>query len=193
MPHARKSQPGPMSQRNRDGQDVLTFLEKFPLTEFTRSQIARGSGVPDNYRISPAVCLARAAAELRGARIEDYSVSKDPARNGAWTLRYIPEGKGDAYGAHDANRSSRTAITHVENARRACQFAAKNPNIPASAGYKHVGNAFGTCLSTVESIQELTAELWENNRKLLEAAALIAAYEADDPKPPNLSIVSDRP
>ena len=181
MPRARASRPTEMPQRNRDAHDVLTFLEKFPLTEFTSSQIARGSGIPDNYRISRAISLARVAAELRGARIEDFSVSKDPARNGAWTVRYIPEGKGDAYGAHDANRSSRTAITYVENARRACEAAAKNPSIPASAGYKHVGTAFGTCVSTIESIQELTAEIWETNRKLLEAAALIAAYQADDP------------
>ncbi len=165
MPRARSSKPPKTSQRERDGADVLEFLEKFPTKEFTQSQIARGSGVPDNYRIGPAVCLARAAAELRGARIETYSRSKEPTRNGALTLRYLPAGKGDADVAQDAN----------------------------PAGYAHVGNAFGVCLSTVSSIQELTKELWDKNNKLLEAAARIAEYEANGGKPPGLSIVSDRP
>src|SRR6266568_5619851 len=151
MPRARSSKPPKTSQRERDGADVLEFLEKFPTKEFTQSQIARGSGVPDNYRIGPAVCLARAAAELRGARIETYSRSKEPTRNGALTLRYLPAGKGDADVAQDANRSSRAAITRLEDARRACDFASKNSQVAESAGYAHVGNAFGVCLSTVSS------------------------------------------
>src|SRR5258707_38761 len=111
MPRDRATQPPLKSQVNRDAADVLAFLEKFPMMEFTSSQIARGSGVPNNHRLSPAVRLARAAAEVRRARIEDYGYSKDPTRPREMTLRYVPEGKGDAYGAHDANRSSRAAIT----------------------------------------------------------------------------------
>ncbi|MBR7828147.1 hypothetical protein KDK95_17655 [Actinospica sp. MGRD01-02] len=192
MPRDRATQTPLKSQVNRDAADVLAFLEKFPLTEFTSSQIARGSGVP-KHRLGPAVRLARAAAELRHARIEDYGYSQDPARRREKTLRYVPEGKGDAYGARDANRSSRAAITQMENARRACDSAAKNPHIDKRAGYKQVGNAFGSCLSTVAGIQEMADEIWDQNRKLLENAVTIAAYEAAESKPPTLSIVSDLP
>ncbi len=172
--------PRKKPQYEQDGEDVLEFLMKFPRMRFSRSEIARGSGVPDNHRIIPAICLARAAAELCGARVENFKSS--PARKNVRTLRYLPAGMGDADVAEDANRSSRSAITHVENARRACNFAGKTHQIEMSVQYALVGNAFGACLSNISSIEGLSAELWKKHQENLALAARVAAYEAAEQK-----------
>src|SRR5258708_39122714 len=192
MPRARSGKPRSRSQLESDASDVLEFLRKFPCTEFSRSDIARGCGIPDNHRIGPAVCVARAAAARDGARVEVYRQSKDPARNRTPTLRYIPAGKGDADGAEDALRTSRSAITRLEDAHRACDFASKNRHIALSAEYAQVGNAFGACLSTVSSIHELNEKLCHANNEKLRLAKLVAEYEAQRGAP-GLSIVSDLP
>lgn len=181
-----------MPQYQSDTIDVVEFLKKFPTKEFSRKDIARGSGVPDNHRIGPAICRARAVAAQYGARIESYGRSKDPTRNGEPTLRWMPAGTGDADGDQDANRTSRSAITRLEEARRACEFAATNPHLDMAEEYGDVGNAFGACLGTVSSIQNLHQKLWKKHQETLELSAQLVARGASQAGP-TLSIVSDLP
>jgi hypothetical protein len=99
---------------------------------------------------------------------------------------------GDAAGDEDANRTSRSAITRLEEARRACEYAAQNPHLAMAAEHGHVGNAFGACLGTVSSIQFLHEELWKKNQENLKLAARLAETNAGQAGP-SLSIVSDLP
>jgi hypothetical protein len=179
MPRPRREKARKLTQGEQDSLDVLDFLRKFPCMEFSRKEIARGSGVPDNHRIFAAVPRARLAAAYSGARLEQYQPSQDPAKRGAYTLRFIPAGKGDELGARDALRSSRIGITAMEDMRRASEFESKNSRSSSAKGFGQVANAVGGCLSTVESIQELNAELWRANREKLELAKRVAALEAE--------------
>lgn len=182
MPRPRAKQPPKpprTPQVEQDGVDVLEFLKKFPLKEFTRTQIARGSGVPDNYRIRIAVPHARRAAEKSGARVENYMRSRDPNMHGAYTLRLVPIGKGDSEGARDALHSSRTAISAMEDMRRSCEFESKNKHSLSPAGFGQVATAVSGCLITVESVGELNEQLWKSNRDNLRLAKRIAELEAE--------------
>lgn len=179
MPRTRPAKGQKNTQVQQDAADILEFLRKFPGKEFTRHDIARGSGVPDNHRIGPGVRRARVAAEHFGDRIENYALSRDPARHGAYTLRYIQAGKGDAYGARDAIRSSRMAITAMEDMRRACDFESRNRHSASPAGFGQVATAVGGCLSTVSSIQELNEQMWQTNNENLRLAKLVAELQAE--------------
>jgi hypothetical protein len=157
---------------------VLQFLRAYPGVEFTRPQIAEGTRLNDDNALKKAISDARWAAAESGERIEHFMRSKDAARRGAYTLRFLPVGYEDKSGGRDALRSARSTITAMEDMQSVCDHESKNPCSTIPEAFGQAASTVQISLTAIAGINELHEKLWRTNEEKHEMARQLAEAQA---------------